>query len=486
MSELRTGIEKIPTGIKGLDEVMKGGFPKGRATLIKGPTGAGKTVFLNSFIYLGITRYQENGVYVTFEETPDDIAKNVVSFGWNYAELVEKGQLAFVDVSPTDVIIETSSNYDFTPLFRRIEHAIRKVNAKRVAIDCIDAFFTRFTNKDAVRSTLNQIATYLKEMGVTTFISGEQTSDVGKQTRYGVEEYVSDAVLELDLIKGQQQYIRTIFVRKIRGTDYINGLMEFDITEHGLEVYPKIPIRKRDATTDFSIRKKLGIPLVDKLMDGGIPQGHMVLLSGNTGTGKTMFAMHFLLSGLKDGDNAVFVALEEPVEQLMKTAAGHGWDLESYRKAGRLEFVSTDLIDIRNDRLLYEILNAVNRTNAKRVVIDSVSSLMSATMKEEDVRQFLIQLSGYMKEKGITCIMNYLSGSSFGAVRGQLLSNIMTNDMRLSSLTDGIILLLYVERGQSVKKMLNILKMRGSKHSKEVFRYEIGKGRISIIEKYEE
>ncbi len=486
MEEIRKGISKLNTGIKGLDEMLMGGLPKGRAALITGPTGTGKTVFLNSFIYLGITRYDENGVYVTFEETPQDIILNVQGFGWDYKSLVENKRLAFVDVSPNDVIMEIGTNYDFTPLFKRIEHAIEKVSAKRVVLDCIDAFFARFLNKDAVRSSLNQIAVHLKSLGVTTLISGERTSDGSGHTRYGIEEFVSDAVLELDLVGGQQQFLRTICVRKIRGTNYRSGLMEFDITSEGIEVFPKIPYKKIEMNTDYSIRRKFGIRQLDRMLYGGIPQGHMVLLSGNTGTGKTTFGMQFLVNGIKEGENVVFVALEEPIEQLKKTAKNHGWDFERFQKEGRLDFVSTDLIDIRNDRLLYSIVNAVNCIGASRVVIDSVSSLMSASMNEEQVRQFLIQLSGFFKEKGVTCIMNYLTGSSFGAVKGQLMSNIMTNDMRLSSITDGIILLLYVERGQSVKKMLNILKLRGSKHSKEVYRYEIEKGRISIIEKYEE
>jgi circadian clock protein KaiC len=111
---------------------------------------------------------------------------------------------------------------------------------------------------------------------------------------------------------------------------------------------------------------------------------------------------------------------------------------------------------------------------------------MSATMNEEQGRQFQIQITSFFKEKGVTCVLNYLCGVSFGAVKGQLLSNLMTNEMRISSMTDGIIMLLYVERGQNVKKMLNVLKLRGSAHSKEVFRYEIGKGGIKMGEKYEE
>ena len=249
---------------------------------------------------------------------------------------------------------------------------------------------------------------------------------------------------------------------------YRSGIVEFEIVEDGLKVFPKIPVQRLLAKTDFQIRKKFGIEKLDELLGGGIPQGHMVMISGNTGTGKTVLAMQFIVQGIKEGENAVFMAFEEPIDQVKKTALEHGWDFEQYEKQGKLAFVTTSLIDISNDKLLYQILNAVKRIGAKRVVIDSISTLMSATMNEEQARQFLIQISSFFKEKGVTCIMNYLCGANFGAVKGQLLSNLVTNEMRLSSITDGIIMLLYVERGQSVKKMLNVLKLRGRTHSRDI------------------
>jgi RecA-superfamily ATPases implicated in signal transduction len=367
-----------------------------------------------------------------------------------------------------------------------VKYALKKVKAKRLVIDCLDNLFSRFQNKDAVRQALCQIIAELKDLGVTVLMTAEKSGPEQALSRYGVEEFVADGVIEIALIKGQQQFLRRMFVIKLRGTDFRSGTVEYEITGQGLIVYPKIPVENIFARTDFRVRKGFGIKGLDDILDGGIPQGHMVLISGNTGTGKTMFGMHFLKQGIAEGENAVFVALEEPVEQVIKTALAHGWDFKRYEKEGRINFVTTNLIDISNDKLLYQIISAVEGSNAKRVVVDSVSSLFSATMGEEQVRQFLLQLSSYFKAKGITCIMNYLTSVSFGATRGQLLSGFSTNEMRLSSLIDGIIMLLYVERGQRIKKLLTVLKMRGSQHSKEIFSFEIEKGGIKMGEKYEE
>ena len=117
---------------------------------------------------------------------------------------------------------------------------------------------------------------------------------------------------------------------KFRGAGFRSGTVEFEITDQGLLVYPKIPVENVVAKTDFQVRKRFGVKGLDDILGGGIPQGHMILVSGNTGTGKTMFGMEFLRQGIAEGENTVFVALEEPIEQIKKTALVHGWDLNRY------------------------------------------------------------------------------------------------------------------------------------------------------------
>ena len=396
------GVEKIPTGIRGFDEVLEGGVPKGRTLLITGSTGTGKTVFTNEFLYRGITDYNENGVFITFEEHPVDIIKNVRNFGWDFDMLINQKKLVFVDASPDSTTTMEIGDYDLTSLIERIKYAIRKVKAKRVAIDSLSMLFLKFSNKDSIRGVIYQICDELKTLEVTSVITAEKVGgSESVLSRYGVEEYVADGVVELALEPGQQQFLRKMFIKKIRGVGYRSGVAEFEITRRGLEIFPKIEIDIRVSKTDFKNREKLGIVGVDEAMGGGIPQGHMVLISGNTGTGKTLFGMHFIGQGIIDGKSAVYVTLDEPVEQVKKTAREFGFDFEKFEKEGKLFFVCPSLIDISNDKLLYEIVNAVNKIGAKRVVIDSISSLKSATMDEEKVRQFLIQASGFFKNTGI-------------------------------------------------------------------------------------
>ena len=486
-SSVSGGVEKIPTGIKGFDEVLEGGVPRGRALLITGSTGTGKTVFANEFLYRGITKYNENGVYVTFEEHPKEIIKNVRNFGWDLDILIRQKKLVFVDASPDNIQTRESGEYDLLGLVERIKHAIVKAKAKRVVIDVVSMLFSKFSNKDTIREVIFLICDELKRLDVTTVITAEKAGDNGNTlSRYGVEEYVLDGVVELVLKTGQQQFLRKMFIKKLRGTGYRSGQVEFEVTNNGLEVFPKIIAERRISKTDFKNREMFGLEGVDKALGGGIPQGHMLLISGNTGTGKTIFGMHMIVEGIKKGQNAVYVALEEPVEQIKKTAQEFGFEFEKLEKEGNLIFICPRLIDMFNDKVLNEIVNAVNKIGAKRVVIDSISSLMSATMNEESVRQFLIQASSFFKSQGIVCLMNFLSSANFGASKGQLLAAFETSAMRLSSIVDGIILLLYVERNQRIKRIFNILKLRGSWHSNNIFQYEINKNGIKFGERYEE
>ena len=188
--------------------------------------------------------------------------------------------------------------------------------------------------------------------------------------------------------------------------------------------------------------------------------------------------------GLKKGESAVYVALEESSSQIRKTALEHGWGLEKHEKSGKLIFINPDLIDLNTDKLLYRILDAVNKINAKRVILDSISSLESATMNKVKVREFLIQFSGFMKTKGTTSMLTYLSEETFSAESGQLLGSGSSSELRLSSIVDGIILLRYVERGQSVAKLMNILKMRGAEHNKNIWQFEVEKDGIKIGQKF--
>ena len=189
-------LNKVPSGIPGFDEISHGGVPKGRTTLASGTSGSGKTVFSAQFIYKGITECDENGVFVTFEETPQDIIKNTNSFGWDISKLVKENKWAFVDASPDEADNLEVGKYDLGAFLARIEHAIKKIKAKRVAIDSVSALFTHFQDPGVIRRELYRLAYRLKQLKVTCIMTAERPIEEGQISRYGVEEFVSDKLIE--------------------------------------------------------------------------------------------------------------------------------------------------------------------------------------------------------------------------------------------------------------------------------------------------
>ena len=234
------GIAKLPTGIPGFDLITLGGLPKGRTTLVAGTAGSAKTVMAVQFLAEGIKNEDQSGVFVTFEESPDDIRNNMVSLGWDIRQWESEGRWAFVDASlhpEHDEIV--SGSFDFGALQARVEYAIAKVGASRVAMDSLGAVFTQYQDRSIVRRELFRLASALKKTGVTAFLTSERTNENGKIARYGVEEFVADNVIILRNMLEAEKRRRTIEILKFRGTMHQKGEYPFTIIpRQGVVVIP--------------------------------------------------------------------------------------------------------------------------------------------------------------------------------------------------------------------------------------------------------
>ena len=234
----RPGIEKIETGIEGFDLISEGGLPKGRTTLIAGTSVSARTVFAVQFLSEGIIKKDEPGVFVTFEEPPEDIRKNVITLGWDVAKWEQEGKWAFVDASPIageDHVI--AGEYDLGALLARIEHAVHKIGAKRVSMDSLGAIFGRFSNLGLVRAELFKIAAAVKLMGVTASITAERTQEYGDTARFGIEEFVADnVIILLRYVEMFGEMRRGITALKMRGSMHDKEIREFNIDGQGMHI----------------------------------------------------------------------------------------------------------------------------------------------------------------------------------------------------------------------------------------------------------
>ncbi len=463
-------VEKLLTGISSLDIIAKGGLPKNRTTLISGTAGSGKTVFAVQFLAAGIER-GEPGVFVTFEESAADVRKNMRSFGWDLDAWQAEGKLAFVDASP-DPNVDTveSGGFDLGALVARVQNAVNKVKATRVSVDSLGAVFSQFSDQAMVRGELFRIASALKGMGVTAVLTAERTNDHGPIARFGVEEFIADNVMILRNALEDETRRRTIEILKFRGCDHQKGEFPFTIIPQGGVVV--IPLSAMQLSMKSSnVRISSGNGELDEMCGGGLFRDSVTLVSGATGTGKTLTVSQFLQGGAANGEKCLLLAFEESRDQLIRNATGWGFDFEKMERDGLLSVVC-DYPDVSGlEDWLVTIQGIINNFGPQRVALDSLSALENVgTIKA--FREFVIGLTSFIKHKEIT--------GMFTSTTGSLMGGDSITESHISTLTDSIILLRYVEMFGEMKRGLTVLKMRGSAHDKAIREFTIGKGGMQM------
>jgi circadian clock protein KaiC len=457
-------ISEIPTGIPGFDLISYGGLPKGRTTLVSGTSGSAKTVFAAQFLIQGILQDHTPGVFITFEESPDDIRKNLLGFNWNIAEWEDHDLLAFVDASAEfghDHII--SGTHDMGGLIARIEYAINKIGAKRVSLDSIGALLERFDNTALIRRELLRIVTILKQFGVTALLTAERTEEHGAIARYGVEEFVADNVIILRNSLFDEKRRRTIEILKFRGTDHQKGEFPFTIRSNsGIVILPLSAIELTQSS-NFD-RVSSGNDVLDQMCGGGFFQDSLVLITGATGCGKTLVANTFLNTVNGTGNRAMLLAFEESHDQIFRNARGWGMNFDQLEQDGLLKIMCV-YPETRNlEDHLIEIQKNILDYKPSRIAIDSLSALHRVGTPKS-FREFVVSLSSFLKFNRIASVIT--STSAYG------LDGFSVTEEHISTITDTIVLLRYIEFYGEMHRGLAVLKMRGSYHDKQIREFSI-------------
>jgi len=456
------GVQKIRTMIEGFDDISHGGLPVGRTTLVSGTSGTGKTLLAVQFLYHGITYFDEAGVFVTFEESPTDIIKNASSFGWDLQQLINEGKLFILDASPDPEGQEIVGNFDLSALIERIQYAIRKYKAKRVSVDSMTAIFQQYDAASVVRREIFRLVARLKQIGVTTVMTTERVEEYGPVARFGVEEFVSDnVVIVRNVLEGERRR-RTMEILKLRGTTHMKGEYPFTMTNQGINIFPLGAMRLTQRSSNARVSS--GVKTLDEMCGGGFFRDSIILATGATGTGKTLLVSKFIQDACLRGDRAILFAYEESRAQLSRNASSWGIDFEELEKKGLMKILCTYPESAGLEDHLQIIKSEIAEFKPSRIAIDSLSALARG-VSNNAFRQFVIGVTGYAKQEEITGFFTNTTDQFMG-------SNSIT-DSHISTITDTILMLQYVEIRGDMSRAINVFKMRGSWHDTGIREYTI-------------
>jgi circadian clock protein KaiC len=464
-------LEKAFTGIRGLDEITLGGLPRGRATLICGTPGCGKTMLGIEFLVNGARKYGEPGVLVAFEESKEELILNSASLDLDLNDLVRKKMLVIdhVHVDPND--IAETGEYDLEGLFIRIKYAIESIGAKRVVLDTIETLFSGFSNESLLRAEIRRLFQFLKSFGVTAIVTGERGEK--SLTRFGLEEYVADCVILLDHRVTDQITTRRLRIVKYRGSSHGTNEYPFTIDADGFSVLPVTSMGLRHKVSNEVVSS--GVPDLDAMLGvGGYYRGTSVLLSATAGMGKSSFAAAFARSICEKGERALYFAFEESEPQIVRNMRSIGIDLAPHIENGRLKILAQRPFLYGLEMHLVSMRNSIIKFRPSLVIVDPVSNLAVAGNARE-VNATLTLLIDSLKSEGITAFFTVLSEN--GGV-------MEATDLGISSLIDTWLLARDIESSGERNRGLYVLKSRGMRHSNQIREFTLSSQGIKLVDVY--
>ena len=464
-------LKKERTGIPGFDEITRGGLPAGRPTLICGSAGAGKTLFAMEFLIRGASLFDEPGVFISFEETDEELATNVASLGFDLKQLIADKKLVLDYVFIERSEIEETGDYNLEGLFLRLGHAIDSIGAKRVVLDTLEALFSALPNEAIIRAELRRLFRWLKEKEVTAVITCERGE--GTLTRYGLEEYVADCVILLDNRVQNQISTRRMRIVKYRGTSHGTNEYPFLINEHGFPVLPITSIGlSHNAPTDYV---SSGIHRLDNMLNGhGFYRGSSILISGTAGTGKSTLGAHFIEAACARGEKALFFAFEESQAQIIRNMGSVGIDLEKFVKKGLLKFQNARPSSWGLEVHLAVIHKTISEFEPSVVVVDPITNFL-AVGDSIETKSMLTRLIDFLKMRQITALFTSLTSAT---------TNLEDSGVDVSSLMDAWLLVKNIESNGERNRGLYILKARGIAHSNQVREFLLTDHGIELIDAY--
>lgn len=460
MTVMERMLRREPTGIDGFDEIALGGLPLGRSTLVTGTAGSGKSLFAMEFLVRGISLFDEPGVFVTFEETPEDIRINAASLGFDIEGWEREGKWLFVDASLP--MIEQGASvgaFDFGPLIARVAHAVRQINARRVSLDSLSAILSQFANAAIVRAELLRLSTELHSLGVTSLLTAEKDSEYAIGSRYGVEDFVAANVITLRNVLRLGKRRRTVEIVKFRGATHRTGEWLFAVDPRtGVTVIPLWHFATRERASHSRISS--GNPGLDRMCGGGFFRDALVLLTGSTGAGKTLTSLRFAEAARESGERCLLCTFDETREQLGRNAASWGLDLDAMEASGLVKVLAGYPETAALEDHFLRLRAAIDRFNPSRLVIDTLSALERVSIPGA-LLDFVTAMGGILRQREITTLVT-------ASPTHHNMADAPSAAVEAASLSDVTIRLHYAEIGGRNRRSISVVQTRGSAHDEAV------------------
>jgi len=464
-------LAKSLAGIRGIDEITEGGLPKGRPSLICGNAGCGKTILAMEFLLHGALDYGEPGVFVSFEETDDDLNDNFAALGYDLKELNTRSLLSIEYIYIERSEIEEAGDYNLDGLFIRLGQAIDAIGAKRIVLDTIEVLFGGLSNTAVLRAELRRLFRWLKDRGVTAIVTGER----GEQslTRYGLEEYVADCVILLDLRVQEQIATRRLRIVKYRGSEHGANEYPFLIDKQGISILPITSLGLDHTVSNDRISS--GIPRLDTMLSGeGYFRGSSILVSGTAGSGKSSVSAKFVDAACNRGERCLYFAFEESPQQITRNMRSIGIDLAPWVEQGLLRFhasrpsvhgLEMHLVTMHKMIVEYEPVN---------VVVDPISAL-TVVGSDTEAKSMLTRLIDFLKTRKVTTLVTGLTHVG---------DKLEASNEEIPSMIDTWLSLRDIEHKGERNRGMYILKSRGMAHSNQIREFILSDKGIDLFDVY--
>ncbi len=467
----RVTIRKLSTGVPGLDEILGGGLPEFSFNIIAGAPGGGKTTLAHQIMFANAAA-ERPAIYFTVLGEP---AIKMLRYQQQF-EFFDPAKLntavRFVNLS--QVVLEQ----DLEEVLAQIVREVEAVNPVVVVVDSFRTVVRKAaggTGEPELQAFVQRLALHLTSWQATTFLIGEYTEG---EIRDNPVFTVADGLFWMSQQVERNSIVRKLQIMKLRGQASVPGLHTLRITDAGIQTFPRTfgltgrPKKARDRQ-----RLSSGTAELDTMLGGGIPEGDSLLIAGPSGSGKSVFATQFIAAGLRCGEPGIVAIFEERPEEYALRAETLGMDFETPQECGQLTILYLRPLDLSVDETMREIIDAVERTGAKRLVIDSLAGfeLALAPGFREDFRESLYRMIGALTRTGVTIVSTVELMESF--------TELALSPYSISFLSDDIIRLRYVEIDGQLRKVLMVVKMRGGDHSKDIREYEVTSEGLRIGER---